>query len=484
MSEEPHSEPRAPGSDAAPVAPPTHWTGTLRHLGPGLIIAGSIVGSGELIATTKTGAQAGMTLLWLILLGCVIKVFVQIEMGRYTITSGETSLAGLNRVPGPRLRVNWILWYWLLMTIAGLGQLGGIVGGVGQSFALSLPITGDYLRAVESVGEVYTWDDKYWAIAVTAATIAMLIRGRYGMIQAVSTALVASFTFLTLGNVLSLQFTQEWALSGDEVLRGLKFALPRDENGQIGVGLTTALATFGIIGVGASELIAYPYWCLEKGYARFAGPRNEEASWAQRASGWIQVMRYDALLSMVVYTFATLVFYILGATVLHRLPDGAGDPEGMRMVATLAEAFVPVFGTSARLLFLVGAVAVLYSTFFVAIAGAARVDADALVIFKLQSDDPALRRRAISVFCVVLPLISVSVFLSGANPVTLILTSGVMQSIMLPMLGGAALWFRYHASDHRLLPGRVWDAFLWLSMAGLLLAGGSTAFFKLRDFVG
>ncbi|MCH8925773.1 MAG: transmembrane Mn(2+) transporter, partial [Proteobacteria bacterium] len=60
-------------------------------------------------------------------------------------------------------------------------------------------------------------------------------------------------------------------------------------------------------------------------------------------------MRYDALLSMVVYTFATLVFYILGATVLHRLPDGAGDPEGMRMVATLAEAFVPVFGTSERL---------------------------------------------------------------------------------------------------------------------------------------
>ena len=43
----------------------------LKQLGPGLIIAGSIVGSGELIATTKTGAQAGITLLWLIILGCV-----------------------------------------------------------------------------------------------------------------------------------------------------------------------------------------------------------------------------------------------------------------------------------------------------------------------------------------------------------------------------------------------------------------------------
>ena len=41
-------------------APPRTVLGTLRQLGPGLIIAGSIVGSGELIATTKTGAQAGI----------------------------------------------------------------------------------------------------------------------------------------------------------------------------------------------------------------------------------------------------------------------------------------------------------------------------------------------------------------------------------------------------------------------------------------
>jgi len=46
-------------------APPRSVPGILRRLGPGLIIAGSIVGSGELIATTKTGAQAGFWLLWL-----------------------------------------------------------------------------------------------------------------------------------------------------------------------------------------------------------------------------------------------------------------------------------------------------------------------------------------------------------------------------------------------------------------------------------
>ena len=78
------------------------------------------------------------------------------------------------------------------------------------------------------------------------------------------------------------------------------------------------MAAFGIIGVGADELIAYPYWCLEKGYARFTGPRSEDRPWVQRAHGWIRVMTYDACLSMVIYTTATVAFYLLGATVLHR----------------------------------------------------------------------------------------------------------------------------------------------------------------------
>ncbi len=46
-----------PRDDVGVVAPPTTLAGVLRRLGPGLIIAGSIVGSGELIATTKTGRR-------------------------------------------------------------------------------------------------------------------------------------------------------------------------------------------------------------------------------------------------------------------------------------------------------------------------------------------------------------------------------------------------------------------------------------------
>jgi len=110
--------------------PPRTIRGILGQLGPGLIIAGSIVGSGELIATTAVGAEAGFTLLWLIIIGCVIKVFAQVEFGRYTIVNGRTTLDGLNKVHGPRARVNWIVWIWLEMSPVGITQHGGCIGGV------------------------------------------------------------------------------------------------------------------------------------------------------------------------------------------------------------------------------------------------------------------------------------------------------------------------------------------------------------------
>jgi NAD(P)-dependent dehydrogenase (short-subunit alcohol dehydrogenase family) len=68
-----------------------------------MILASSIVGSGELIATTTVGAEAGFILLWLIVIGCAIKVAAQVEIGRHTLSWGHTPLAAFDRVPGPRL---------------------------------------------------------------------------------------------------------------------------------------------------------------------------------------------------------------------------------------------------------------------------------------------------------------------------------------------------------------------------------------------
>ena len=77
----------------------------LRQLGPGLIISAMIVGSGELIVTPKLGAEVGFSLLWFIVVGCLLKVFVQVELGRFAISEGCTTLEAMDLMPGPRWRV-------------------------------------------------------------------------------------------------------------------------------------------------------------------------------------------------------------------------------------------------------------------------------------------------------------------------------------------------------------------------------------------
>ena len=81
--------------------PPTTFWRRFRFIGPSLILTATLIGSGELIVTTTYGAQAGFKALWLIIAACFLKVAIQESLGRYTISSGDTSLVALDRLPGP-----------------------------------------------------------------------------------------------------------------------------------------------------------------------------------------------------------------------------------------------------------------------------------------------------------------------------------------------------------------------------------------------
>ena len=232
--------------------------------------------------------------------------------------------------------------------------------------------------------------------------------------------------------------------------------------------MTTALAAFGMIGMGAGELLMYPYWCLEKGYAKHTGLRDQTKAWLDRAKGWIRVLQIDAWLSMVLYTFTTAVFYLLGAAVLWRT---GLNPDGSDMVRTLSEMYVPVFGEWAQPVFLFGAIAVLYSTFFVVSAGYSRMVADAFGLFGYHDGSEAARLRWTRWISTIWPILALITFIFVANPVAMVLASGVAQAVMLPMLAIAILYFRYRRTDSRLTPGRIWDTFLWISSFGLIIAG-------------
>lgn len=419
-------------------------SGLLRQLGPGLIISASIVGSGELIVTTKTGAENGFLLLWFIIFACVIKVFVQIELGRHVITRGVTMLEAMNEVPGPRFKVSWMVWVWILMFIATFFQLAGIVGGIAAVFRLG--------------GSEFS--KTFWAVMVTGSCAVLLAIGRYTFIERFSTLMVGLFTLFTILAVFALYRTS-YAISGADIASGFAFHLPDD--------FAVAFAAFGVVGVGASELIYYPYWCLEKGYAKYTGPNDGTPEWERRARGWLRVLRWDAWVSMVIYTVATIAFYLLGAAVLH----GKGLAiDNDNVITNLSTLYRESFGEAGLWVFVVGAFIVLYSTVFISTASNGRLFADLLKLFGLVRDvTPEARARHIRVACVLLPMLYLGFFLAFGQPVTLVGIGAVAQGAMLPLLAMGALYFHRVWTVKALAPGRAWMIMLWLSSSAMVVVG-------------
>lgn len=433
-------------TEATIQEPPTSLLGKFRHLGPGFVLSAAIVGSGELIATTTLGAKAGFITFWVILVSCLVKVTLQLEFGKHVIHSGESSMNSLNKLPGPKFgSANWSIWVWLFIQLFKLLQIGGIVGGVAITLNIALP------QLSVSV----------WALIVTLFTSLLIYKGYYKFIEKFSLLMISLFTILTLTSLLFLQYTP-YAITLDNIMTGLSLGLPKE---AVGV----AIAAFGITGVGGDEILYYNYWCLEKGYAAYTGPRKDTEEWTNRARGWIKVMYLDALLAMAVYTLVTAAFYLLGAAVLH---SSGSMPEGYQMIETLSKMYTETLGPWAKSVFLIGALVVLYSTLFTAAASWTRIFSDAFgQIGLFDFYNLAARKKVIARMAWVFPAIWALLFLFIRLPVIMVLMGGFVTSILLLLVVFAAIHFRYKRLPESLKPSKVYDVTFWLSAVTIVLVG-------------
>lgn len=432
--------------------PPVGFRNSIKYLGPGLILSASIVGSGELIATTALGATAGFVLLWLVIFSTLVKVAIQVELARWTIVTGEPALTGYNRVPPKVGRVGWVNILWVLLALSKVLQLGGIIGGVAAASSLILPIFGDPL----STGSL-----TFWTLFLMVLSIVMLWSSKYELIERVAVTLVVIFSVVTVLIALGLPLTP-FGYDGSDLASGLTFLIPA---GALGA----ALAMFGITGVGADEITYYTYWCVEKGYARWTGPNDGSQEWVDRANGWIRVMQKDAALSWCIYTFGTLAFYLMGASVLH--PQGL-VPEGNDMISTLGRIYTDTLGAWAGTLFLIGAIAVLGSTLWAALPSWSRMWANFLSnagVFEWK--DPAARLKWIRVFTVIQPILWATAYLYIQSPVIMVQIGGVMTGIFLVATVISVWYLRNTETDPRVKGGKGFNIWLIASSAAIAFLG-------------
>ncbi|MGW8316015.1 MAG: Nramp family divalent metal transporter [Bacteroidales bacterium] len=432
----------------AVLPPPQNFRKKLQFLGPGFILSASVVGSGELISTTSLGAKAGFVTLWVILVSCLVKIVLQLEFGRQSILRGVSAMNLMNALPGPRFgrqKVSWGAWSWLALWLFKPLQMGGIIGGVAIILNMAFPV-------VSIPG---------WTLLTAAVVIGVMLFGFYNVVEKISLVFMGLFTVFTLLALFMVQKTG-FAVSWPDIATGLSFRLPQ---GTVGF----ALAAFGLTGVGGDEILSYNYWCIEKGYARYTGPRSNTPEWLERARGWIRVMYLDAFLSMIVYTVVTAAFFLLGASILHQRGE---IPEGFLMIETISRIYTDSVGPAAKDIFLTGSFVVLFSTLFAALAIRTRVFSDLFGVLKwIDFGNMKVRIRTIRWLALVFPVLWTIAFLLIKLPVLMVTIGGIATFIMLLIIVIAGLYYRFRSKDQLLSPGTFYKVALLLSCLSIIFVG-------------
>ena len=393
------------GSTTRPA--PTGIGGLLRNIGPGVVVSGSVVGSGELLVTTRMGADVGFVFLWGVIVASVVKYFIQLELGRQCLLHDDTTITALDRVPGPRLcDTSWVAWLCAIGYFSVFAAVIGILGSVGGLLTSVIP-------AVHY---------KIWSAVVFALVVLLLWRGLYEDLEKMVTVLVAAFSLVVIGCLLVLQGTPH-AISFSEITSGFTFAMPPD-------GAFVALAVMGLVGATAVELFMYPYWVREKGYPRNIGPDDGSPEWRDRYRGWMRVLAMDAGVCTAIALVITCAYYLLGASVLSRLQM---QPEGIAVVEQVSLIFTETLGPAAKGVFMVGAFCTLFSTLLVFAASSGRIGADFLCqtgMDGVQSDEG--RSRWTRILQTAFPAFWLFfILLGGEKPFLLVLLGANANNLLL-----------------------------------------------------
>jgi hypothetical protein len=95
------------------MPPPIPWK---KMIGPSIMLAGLSLGSGEFVMWPYIVYKAGFVFFWACVLGVITQYFLNMEIERWTLVTGESAITGfcrLSRIWVPvMLLMNIIPWAW------------------------------------------------------------------------------------------------------------------------------------------------------------------------------------------------------------------------------------------------------------------------------------------------------------------------------------------------------------------------------------
>jgi hypothetical protein len=232
----------------------------------------------------------------------------------------------------------------------------------------------------------------------------------------------------------ALSFGTPFALSTQDLAYGLSFNFPSG-------GVLPLLAVVGTTGISTIEMIGYPLFVQETGYGAHAGPRESDG-WQERMIGWLQVLKADVIMSVILITFTTVSFYIIGATIVA----GIGNyPSGTELALFLARAYGEIFGPAGFWLLLFGGFFALYST----VLSTTQIVADVWPDWVKETEwgEQYDENRISTIVIFALPLLwFIGGYISGVITPLIVIAGSIFAISYIPELAGAT-WALYQEKN-------------------------------------
>lgn len=393
--------------------PPKTWKGKLKIIGPGLVWAAAAIGSGELIISTKVGAEFGYMFIWAIWIGIWFKYWIQKGILDLTVLTGKPILELWNKLKNGKL----FSIYWLLFFILTATGVSGLLGLTASITNVILPF----------------FSVNIWAALITLLVVVIAYTQKYKSFEKIMLGLCLILFIGGIGVAV---------LSNPTPAKIFKWAIPTT--------IPATLVFLSLLGWGAGSgpdlMIPYSNWVAEKGYHKLkvgtksALMNEKDKSSIRKIKKWLKVAKWDNVAGYVTAGIVASLFMIAGAAILKPRGIVVGGLDVLTNVSTI---FTSTYGSWTFLLFMIPAWAAIFSTTLgvfdggrLSIAHLARMlmKKDTIPVEKIRTN------KWYKISLILFSLIPLTIFYGIQKPVFLVMTASIISAVSMPLLAGLVFW--------------------------------------------
>ena len=210
----------------------------LALIGPGILVAATGVGAGDLATASFTGSMLGLKILWAVVLGAFLKYVLNEGLARWQLATGTTILQGCAEHLGRPIQ-----WFFLAYLVIWSFLVGAmLMSAVGvTSLAIYAPLEDDVANKI------------FYGISHSLVALLLIRLGGYQLFQRVMGLCIALMFVVVVLTAFALRPPI------GAILTGLAWPVIPSVEG----GVTWTVALIGGVG-GTVTVLCYGYWIREE----------------------------------------------------------------------------------------------------------------------------------------------------------------------------------------------------------------------------